>query len=235
MINTRKTAIVVAVLFIIATVASIIAALMTGPILAESDYLRAVSNNANTMILAVLFMLIAAGSIAGIPITLFPIIKRHDETMAFWFLGARFFEAIIYAIGAIFTLSLLFLAREYTGSSTSNAPHFQTIGAVIRATSDAAFNIGTVIVFSLSAVILSIIFYRTNLVPRWLSVWKFVGGVLLFIQGILVVFDAATPVLEATLFIPIAVNEMVLAVWLIVKGFNVPALDALSIAAKPSN
>ena len=208
---------------------------MMGPSLAEPDYLGAVSKNANTMILAVLCMLIAAGSIAGIPITLFPIIKRHDETMAFWFLVARFFEAIIYAVGAIFTLSLLSLAREYTGSSTPDAPHFQTFGAVIRATSDAAFNIGTVIVFSLSAVILSIIFFRTNLVPRWLSVWKFVGGVLLLIQGLLVIFDAATPTLEATLFMPIAVNEMVLAVWLITKGFNASALNALSIETKMSN
>ena len=235
MINARRTAIVVASLFIVATAASIIAAVMMGPILAEPDYLGAVSKNANTMILAVLCMFIAAGSIAGIPITLFPIIKRYDETMAFWFLGARFFEAIIYAVGAIFTLSLLSLAREYTGSSTPDAPHFQTFGAVIRATSDAAFNIGTVIVFSLSAVILSIIFFRTDLVPRWLSVWKFVGGVLLLIQGLLVIFDAATPTLEATLFMPIAVNEMVLAVWLITKGFNASALNALSIETKMSN
>lgn len=155
--------------------------------------------------------------------------------MAFWFLGARFFEAIIYSVGAIFTLSLLSLAREYTGSSTPDAPHFQTFGAVIRATSDAAFNIGTVIVLSLSAVILSIIFFRTNLVPRWLSVWKFVGGVLLLIQGLLVIFDVATPTLEATLFIPIAVNEMILAVWLITKGFNASALNALPIETTMSN
>lgn len=232
MINARKIAITVAGLFIIATAASVFAAVLLGPILAGPDYLAAISEGANAIRLAAISMLIAAGAIAGIPITLFPIIKRHNETMAFWFLCARFSEAIIYALGAIFTLSLLSLAREYSGSSAPDALHFQTLGAVIRATSDAAFNIGTVIIFSLSAVILSIIFYRTKLIPRWLSVWKFVGGILLLTQGILVIYDATTPTLEATLFIPIAVNEMVLAVWLIFKGFNPSALDVLYIGQK---
>ncbi len=84
------------------------------------------------------------------------------------------------------------------------------------------------LIFSLSAIILGVIFYQTKLVPNWLSVWKIVGGVLLFVQGLLVLFELATPTLEATLFIPIAVNEMVLAVWLIVKGFSATALAGIS-------
>lgn len=134
----------------------------------------------------------------------------------------------MYAIGALSILSLLSLAREYAAAGMPDAAYYQTLGAVIRDASDAAFNMGTVIIFSLSAIILGIIFYRTKLVPRWLSAWKFVGGILLLLQGVLVLFNVITPTLEATLFLPIAVNEMVLAVWLIVKGFNVPAMDRLS-------
>ena len=211
-----------------ATVASVFAAALLGPVLAGADYLGAVSQNANTMVLVVLSMIVAAGAIVGIPITLFPIIKLHNETLARWFLIARFSEAIMYAIGALFTLSLLSLAREYAASGMPDAAYYQTLGIVIRDASDAAFNMGTVIIFSLSAVILGVIFYQTNLVPRWLSAWKFVGGILLLIQGLLVLFDAVTPTLEATLFVPIAVNEMVLEIWLIVKGFNVTALNKLS-------
>lgn len=231
MINARKTAIIVALLFVVATVASVLAAALLSPVLAGADYLGAVSQNANIMVLVVLSMFVAAGAIVGIPITLFPIIKLHDETLARWFLIARFSEAIMYAIGALFTLSLLSLAREYAASGMPDAAYYQTLGAVIRDASDAAFNMGTVIIFSLSAIILGIIFYRTNLVLRWLSAWKFVGGILLLIQGVLVLFDVITPTLEATLFMPIAVNEMVLAVWLIVKGFNASAMDRLSAKA----
>jgi hypothetical protein len=228
MINPRKSAILIAVLFIIATVASVLAAALIGPVFAEPDYLGAASLNANIVTMAAVSMLIAAASIVGIPVTLFPIIRQHSETLSLWFLIARFTEAILYAIGALFTLSLLSLAQEYAGSGTPNAAYFETFGAVIRATSDAAFNLGTVLIFSLSAIILGVIFYQTKLVPNWLSVWKIVGGVLLFVQGLLVLFELATPTLEATLFIPIAVNEMVLAVWLIVKGFSASALAGIS-------
>lgn len=227
MINARKSAILIAVLFIIATVASVLAAALIGPVFAELDYLGAASLNSNVVTLAAVSMLIAAASIVGIPITLFPIIRQHSESLSLWFMIARFTEAILYAIGALFTLSLLSLAQEYAGSATPDAAHYETLGAVIRATSDAAFNMGTVLIFSLSAVILGVIFYQTKLVPNWLSIWKIVGGVLLFVQGLLVLFDLVTPTLEAILFIPIAVNEMVLAVWLIVKGFNATAFARL--------
>jgi len=178
--------------------------------------------------MAAVSMLVAAAAIVGIPITLFPIIRRHSESLSLWFLIIRFTEAILYAIGALFTLSLLSLAQQYAGSGTPDAAYFKTFGAVIRATSDAAFNLGTVLIFSLGAVILGVIFYQTKLVPNWLSIWKIVGGVLLFVQGLLVLFEVISPTLEATLFIPIAVNEMVLAVWLIVKGFNATAIADLS-------
>lgn len=232
MINARKTAVVVALLFVVATVASVLAAALLGPVLAEADYLAAASQSANTMVVIVLSMFVAAAAIVGIPVTLFPIIKLHDETLAWWFLVARFSEAIMYAIGALFMLSLLSLAREYVAAGMPDAAYYQTLGTVIRDASDAAFNMGTVIIFSLSAIILGIIFYQTTLIPRWLAAWKFVGGILLLIQGALVLFGAITPTLEATLFIPIAVNEMVLAVWLIVKGFNVSALDNLTAKSK---
>lgn len=131
---------------------------LLGPVLAGADYLGAVSQNANTMVLVVLSMIVAAGAIVGIPITLFPIIKLHNETLARWFLIARFSEAIMYAIGALFKLSLLSLAREYAASGMPDAPYYQTLGTVIRDASDAAFNMGAVIIFSLSAVILGAIF-----------------------------------------------------------------------------
>ena len=231
----RRTAIIVGSLFIIATAASIVGEVVTRPILAEPDYLGVISAAPNTVVLGVLFYFLAAGAIGGIPIMLFPIFKRHGETLAFWFLGARFFEAIIFIVGGIFTLSLVSLAREYAGASTTDASHIQTLGVVMRGAEDAAFRLGTMIFFSLSAVILSIILYQTILVPRWLSIWTFVGALMLLVLGILSMFEAATPTLEIILVLPIAVNEMVLAAWLIIKGFDASALRALSIETEVSD
>lgn len=229
--NPRRTAILVAVLFIIATAASVLGQEMAAPLLAAPDYLSVIAKNADTMVLSVLFYFIACAAIAGIPIALYPIFRRHSEALALSYLGARFFEALVFFIGGLFTLGLLALARNYATSEIPDAAHFLTLGAVLSETAETAYVFGTMVIFSLSAVIVSVIFYASKLVPRWLSLWKFVGALMLLAQGLLVLFDAATPTLQATLFLPIAVNEMVLALWLIFKGFDDDALATL--AAKP--
>jgi hypothetical protein len=231
----RRTAIIVGLLFIVATAASVIGAVLIGPILAEANYLSVILENTGTYVLSVLFFFLAAASIAGIPIMLFPVFRKYDETMAFWFLGARFIEAVIFVVGGVFSLSLVSLAREFGTAIAPDAPHFLTLGAVIRGAADTAYYLGTMIFFSLSAVILSVILYRTNLVPRWLSIWTFIGAVMLLVLGFLKLYGVDAPTLEAVMTIPIAVNEMVLAVWLIVKGFNTSALDALSAKAELNN
>ena len=90
-----------------------------------------------------------------------------------------------------------------------------------------AYVISGQVVFSVSALILNYLLFRSRLVPRFISVWGLIGGVLILAGGILGMFDlfAEAAVLETVIFLPIAVQEMVLAVWLIVKGFNQSALE----------
>ncbi len=218
-INAKRTARMAGVFFILATVASVVAAVFLGPILAKPDYLTAISQNQNMVVFAVWSMLVAVVSILGIAITLFPILRKQNENLAIWFFCARVFEAVFYMVAIVFLLSLLSLARTQTGSTE--------LAALLRSMSDVAFNMGTLIVFSLSAVLLGIILYQSQLVPRWLSIWAIIGGLLLFVQGQLVVLDLSTASLEASLFVPIALNEMVLAIWLLTKGFNQRALAKL--------
>jgi hypothetical protein len=63
-------------------------------------------------------------------------------------------------------------------------------------------------------------FYRSRLVPRWLSGWG-LAGVLLLLAACLAALFTRSPVTSYTvLIVPIAVQEMVLAVWLIARGFG---------------
>jgi hypothetical protein len=81
---------------------------------------------------------------------------------------------------------------------------------------------GAVLAFCLGALMYYIIFYQTKLVPRWLSGWGLVGVALLAIAALLVMFGVIAPLStsQVVLALPIAVQEMALAVWLIFKGFN---------------
>jgi hypothetical protein len=64
------------------------------------------------------------------------------------------------------------------------------------------------------------LFYRSRLVPRWLSGWG-MAGVVLLMTACLLALLSDNPVTGYTLLIlPIALHEMALAVWLLVKGFG---------------
>jgi uncharacterized membrane protein len=69
--------------------------------------------------------------------------------------------------------------------------------------------------YGLGALIFYIILFQSELVPRWLSGWGLVGAVLILAMGLLRLFGH--PVVY--LAIPIILNELVLAIWLIGKGF----------------
>ena len=88
------------------------------------------------------------------------------------------------------------------------------------------FLIGYGLVFAISALILNFVLYKSKLVPRWLSGWGFVSAIFV-LANCLVQFYGINPV--GFLDFSIAVQEMVFAVWLIVKGFNSSAIASESL------
>jgi hypothetical protein len=74
------------------------------------------------------------------------------------------------------------------------------------------------------------VFYQSRLVPRWLSAWGLVAVALVMMSGLLVMLRLTEPMstTQVVLALPVAVQEMVMAVWLIAKGFNPTALAAES-------
>ena len=119
------------------------------------------------------------------------------------------------------------LSQEYA-AGTPDASNFQTLGTLLLAERDWTFLLGPVIVFSLNSLILNYLLYQSRLVPRFISVWGLIGATMLLASGLLGMFDIYS--IESTVFLaaPIGVNEMVLAVWLIAKGFNSSAIASES-------
>ena len=215
--TSRKIAIVVGVLFIAATAATTLSLAFTGPILDAPDYLIGVSANENQVIIGALFMLIDAVSVAGIAIAMYPILKKHNEALALGYVGARIIEGVLFIVYVIFQLSLLTLSQEFAEAGAPDASYFQTGGTLLLAASDWTFSLGLGVVFTLSALILNYSLYQSELIPRWLSGWGLVGATLVLALTLLEYFSINLP---AVLNLPIALQEMVFAVWLMVKGFN---------------
>ena len=101
-----------------------------------------------------------------------------------------------------------------------DASNVQTLGTLLLE----AKEIGSIltIVFCLGALIFNYLLYQTELVPRWLSGWGLIAIVPYLAAGLLAMFGiihALSPI-YAILNLPLALQEIVLAVWLIVRGFN---------------
>ena len=218
--SNRKTAIIVGVLFIIATVAFSLSEVILPPILDDPDYLIDVSANENQVIIGSLLVLIDVVAVAGIGIVMYPILKKHNETSAFGYAGARIAEGVLFSVNVIPILTLLTLSKEFVMAGAPDASYYPTLGTLLIAAGDWAFLLGFGVAFTISALILNFVLYQSKLVPRWLSVWGFVGAVLLWAYYLLQFFS----INQEILFLPIAVQEMVFAVWLIVKGFNPSAI-----------
>ena len=124
---------------------------------------------------------------------------------------------------------LLTLSRDFVAGA-ADAAHFQTLGTLLLAERDWAFLVGPNTVFSLGALMFYFLLYQSKLVPRFLSVWGLIGAPLLLVASLIRVFGLVSlfSPIAALLALPIALNEMVLAVWLIVKGFNPSAIASES-------
>jgi Domain of unknown function (DUF4386) len=229
MISHRKTAMIVGVLFIIATIAGMMSAIFIGPITDDSDYLVNTSAHENEVALGALLTLIMGVSIVGIAVMIFPILKKVNEGLALAYVGFRTLECVILIVVAMSLLSLLTLSQEFVKAGASDATSFEAQGAILLAQQEWS-NIPADIVFGLGCLMVYYLLYQSRLVPRPLSAWGFIGGTLMLVTAVLGAFGVIsfldTP--SVLLNLPIAVLEMVLAVWLIVKGFNQSAIDSLS-------
>jgi hypothetical protein len=221
--SNRKTAIIVGVLFITATVAYSIGVIFLDPILGGPDYLTKASENKNHVILGAFLVLIDSVAVAGIGIAIFPILKKHNEALALGYAGARIAEGVLFIVNVIAILTLLTLSLEFVKIGALDVSYYQTLGTLILAAGDWAFLLGFGLAFTLSALILNFVLYRSKLIPRWLSGWGFAGAALLWVYYLLQPFNIN---LIWILFLPIAVQEMVFAVWLIIKGFYPSAIGS---------
>jgi hypothetical protein len=226
----RKTGIIVGLLFIIATVASISASVFLGSILDAPNYLINASAHGTQMIIAVLLFLIAAISAFATSFMLFPVLRRHIESLAMGYVVLRIFENVFYVVGTLALLIILTVSQNYVAGAV-DASYYQILGSLLLALQNWAVLLGTLIFFGLGSLTLNYVLYQSKLIPRWLSLWGLIGAALVVLYGLLGIFGLGMGLTSpyALLAMPIAAQEMVFAVWLIVKGFNPSA-----IASKPN-
>lgn len=221
----RKTAIIIGILFIIGTVAGLLSIVS---IIEKPDYLTKVSENANQIFLGAFFQLVMVPAYIGIALLLYPILRKHNERLSLGFVGFRFIAGAFHIIGVISLPLFLILSQEFVKAGAPDLSHFQTLGTLLRAGRDLLNHVGMIISLSIGGLMLYRILYQSKLIPRWLSSWGLIGSTLTILASLLLMIrliDVVTPI-YLVMNAPMAVQEIVLALWLIIKGFNPAIVDS---------
>jgi len=223
MISNRKTAVIVGVLFILGTVAGILSVVFTGSTLNAPDYLTSVSANESQIILGAFCVLIMGFALALVPVMMFPVLKNQNEALALGYVVFRgALETATYLVTAAGMLLLIPLSRAYGNAGAAEAAGLQTLGAFVQ---DLTHLPMTIFVFSLGALIFYSLLFQSRLIPRWLSVWGWIAILLHLATGLLTMTGVQEEfsVWNSVMNFPIFLQEMVMAGWMIAKGFTPPS------------
>jgi uncharacterized protein DUF4386 len=217
--STRKTALIVGVLFILTFVTSIAGALSYGPILTDPNYVNGAGADTGVFVGAFLEMLLIITNI-GCAVVLFPLLRRQNETLALGYVTARLVECAFIGIGL---LSLLTIVTLRHGAAAADAGSLRVVAKSLVGVHNWAYLLGPGFIDGIgTGLILGWLLYRSGLVSRRMALFGVIGGPLLAISGIAVLLGVIPrgSLLQNLATVPEIVWEGFLGLWLTFKGFS---------------
>ena len=223
----RSAATTAGILYIIGTVAGILSQAITYfPVHDADDPLAYAAEHSDAVATGALLVLVMGLSLAFVPVVLFPILRQVDEVLAVGYLIIRgAVETAIYIILAIALLLLAPLGETLSAGSGTDSPAGVRLGTLVIDSEGASTMLS--LVFCFGAVLFYVLLYRSRIVPRWITVWGFVGiplytaAYVLSMYGVIDSNSSGQNLLQ----LPLGVQEMVLAIWMIARGFRPAALS----------
>jgi hypothetical protein len=216
----RTTARAVGVLFIIATIAGVLSVVSLGQS-ATALSPESVLAGARATTTGSLMIMIMAVAVVMIPPLLFPVLKEHSEPLALGYVVSRTIEVVLVLPAAIGPLMVVAVSRDAASPDSPDDARLQAVSTWSQTYDDWGHPTSSIF-FCLSVLLLNWVLYRSSLVPRLISAWALAAVAPYLADALLVMFgvlELSSP-LHAALVVPLAVNEMVLALWLLTRGFK---------------
>lgn len=221
--NDKSNAAITGIFFITATTFAIIGLLLYDPLLNHPDYLTQGAKNATQILWGALCELVLVIANTGTGLMLYPYLKQYNQHLGLGYICFRLLEVVFIIIGIISILALLSLSVEFTNNASHNElKTFQTFGVILKAIHDWTFILGPNFMLGINTFIYSYVFFQTKMIPRKIAILGLIGALLVFVVGNLEMLNYVPQfsVTAVIMVIPVALYEMILAVWLILKGFN---------------
>ncbi|MFN2199520.1 MAG: DUF4386 domain-containing protein [Anaerolineales bacterium] len=214
--TTRKTAAFVGAFFLISNATFIIGVLLIESMLSAPDSLTQLAAQRPQLVLGVLLELVNGLAYLGIAALMFPILRVRFESLALGYVIFRVLEFVMQIAGSLSPLILMSVGQELGSSGAAG------LEAILLAQRVWASHMVS-LTFGLGALLFYIMLLRTQLIPRFISIWGLIGAGLVLLNLLFDLFGVSLGVFS-NLGILMLLNELFLGVWLIIKGFN-PAAE----------
>jgi len=222
----RGNAIAAGVLFILCTAAAIVSMVPLGAaVAAPVDFARLAAND-NRVVLTALIEFVWAATGMGIAMALYPALRRFNPALALGSVFGRVVENVFILVGTLSLLVMLTVSQEAVAAGPAGMASAVTMSNLLLAVREWVGEYVALIPFCVGSILYNYVLYTSRLVPRWLSGWGLVAVVLSMVVALYAGFtqDFGFTTVNVVLSIPIALQEMTLAIWLIAKGFDRSAL-----------
>lgn len=181
--SSRKTALVAGVLFLITFATSIPALWLFQPVLDDPAGYIAGGGDDNRIFLGALLELLLIIANVGTAVVLYPILKRQSDMLALGYVTARLVECTLIAIGIVSVLAVVSLQQDAAGGDAG------VVGVALAAMKDWTFILGPGFIVGVgNGLMLGYLAYRSGLVPPRMAMLGLVGGPLICLSGIAVLF-----------------------------------------------
>jgi hypothetical protein len=175
---------------------------------------------------ALLELLLIAANIAS-ALTLYPVLKRRFPVLSLGYVASRLTESAFIAFGIVAVLALNTLR---VNAGDADPATLTVVGQALVALHDWTFKMGPGIVVGVgNGIVLGYMMWKTRLLPRYLSILGLIGGPALLAASTAVLagaIEVGSPI-QGIAVLPEFVWELLLGVWLLVRGFTPSAVAAL--------
>ena len=194
------------------------------PSVEGENYLKEVYPNKNQVLTGAIFQFFLVPIYIGFSLVLYQVLSNFNKSLSIGFVCFRFIAGAFQLIGMIILPIFILLSQKYLSDPSSNLMYYETTGEMLKLFRDLTNHLGVMLSTGLGNLILYYIFLKGKHIPVWLSLWGIIGNTLIIIAGFLLLFQSIEVISTeyGIMSIPLVLQEIVLAVWLIIKGLNLP-------------
>ena len=122
-------------------------------------------------------------------VVIYPLVKRWSATVGLGYVTARILESVFIAIGLIAIITVVDVNEAWEAASGAEATALEAQGNTLVSVYDWAFQFGPGLVVGFgNGLMLGYLMYRSALVPQRMAIFGLVGGPLLILSFVLILF-----------------------------------------------